>query len=205
MSGAELFVSRPVRLRRLGKTVVLIAMVLAMLAVISSCSWMGDDAVASPDSGSGVAQVARFTEFGSLSSGPSQATFILRWGSAAVLAVLVGYGLFRRHEQDERRRYWPQVPGRVVAERSQGYGAGGDSTYDSIVLFKTLDGSEITGSPRGGVYLGMPVVGRTVPVWYDPRDPNLFEARIYALDRAGSLPLLSAAFPLVMFAVSFLT
>ena len=127
----------------------------------------------------------------------------LRWASAAAVIGFVAYGLARRHGQDTRRRYWPRVPGRVIAERDPGYGAGFRSSFDSLVTFRTLDGTEIQGTPRGGIYLGMPVAGRSVPVWYDPRDPNLFEARIHAVDRAGSLPLLIAVLPGVLFILSF--
>lgn len=133
-----------------------------------------------------------------------QTLLALRWVAAAFLIGCVGYGLTRRRSQNSRRRYWPNVCGRVVAEQDSGYIAGGTTIHDSIVRFRTLDGVDIQGVPRGGVYLGLPVIGRDVQVWYDPRDPNLFEARIYALDRAGSLPFLLAIVPAVLFIVSFL-
>jgi hypothetical protein len=103
------------------------------------------------------------------------------------------------------RRAWPSVRGKVVRERDLGPSLGSGSGYDPVVAFRTLDGTEIEGSPRGGMDLGMPVVGREVPVWYDPLDPNRFEARINALDGAGSLPLLAAILPAVLFVVSFAT
>jgi hypothetical protein len=134
-----------------------------------------------------------------------QTTVVLRWFSAAALVGLLIYGALKRRGQDERRRYWPQVRGRLVTDRDQGYGTGGGATFDSVVVFTTLDGRIVQGSPRGGLYLGKPVAGRGVPVWYDPRDPNLFEARIYALDRAGSLSLLAALLPAILLTWSFLS
>jgi hypothetical protein len=126
----------------------------------------------------------------------------LRWAVAAVLIALLAYGVTRRRAQDLRRRYWPQVRGRVIGD--SGYTSRGGSAFDSVVTFRTLDGRAISGVPRGGVYLGMPVAGREVPVWYDPRDPNLFEARIYALDRAGSLWFVAAVLAAGVLALSCL-
>jgi hypothetical protein len=134
----------------------------------------------------------------------TQTILWLRLGSGAFLILLVGYAVFRRRRQDERRRRWSPVRGTVVDENWTGYGAGGDSSYTPVVAFRTTDGVEVHGSPRGGMYLGMPIVGREVPVWYDPADPQKFEARIYALDRDGSMALLIAIVPAVLFFVSWL-
>lgn len=128
----------------------------------------------------------------------------LRWLAGAVLLLVVGLGLARRRRQDVRRQVWPRVQGLVVDEHWAGYGAGGDSSYEPVVAFRTQDGAEITGQPRGGVRLGLPIVGRQVPVWYDPVDPNRFEARIHALDRAGSVLFLAALLPAALFVIAFL-
>jgi hypothetical protein len=128
---------------------------------------------------------------------------LIRLGCAAVLALLVAGGLLSRRSQDVRRRYWPEVLGLVVAERDDGYSVGGDhGTYEKIIRFRTLDGTEVTGPPRNGSNLGLPVIGREVPVWYDPRDAHQFETRVHALDRAGSTCFLLAIFPAVVLVLS---
>ena len=128
---------------------------------------------------------------------------MLRLGSAAFLALFVGYALWQRRRQDARRRRWAAVRGTVTGERWQGHGVGDNSSSDPVIVFRTEDGTEITGSPRGGMYLGMNIVGREVPVWYDPQNPHRFEARIYALDRDGSMALLIAIVPALLLLASF--
>lgn len=113
-----------------------------------------------------------------------------------VLIMLLAFGSWRRHQQTLRRRVWVRTEGEVVRENTVQLD---DSTgTDKVIRFRTLDGHDVEAVPRNGVSLGVPVVGRRVPVWYDPADPHRFEAQVHRLDRAGSFTFLVAIVPALL-------
>jgi hypothetical protein len=112
-----------------------------------------------------------------------------------ILVALLALGFLLRHRETVRRQAMQQVEGQVVDEVDAGYGGSDSTRWDKVIAFRALDGRDVRGIPRNGAYFGLPVVGRRVPVWYDRRDPQRFEAQVHCLDRAGSFVFLVAIVP----------
>lgn len=104
--------------------------------------------------------------------------------SLVAVAGLVVAGLVRAHRQAARRRSWVPTRGRVRDERSPGE-LPGWRISDAVVEFTTLDGLDVSGVPVNASPLGRISAGRSVPVWYDPRDPLRFEAVLPGGGRCG--------------------
>lgn len=117
---------------------------------------------------------------------------MLRLLPVLVGLVLVAAGTWLVTSQRRARERWVRVDGSY-----EGPSQAIESAATSIVRFRTLEGREILGSPRTSTDVGVYPSGRTVPVWYDPDDPERFETQVLAADRwigpalivAGLLPL----------------
>jgi uncharacterized protein DUF3592 len=116
----------------------------------------------------------------------------------AILVALLALGFYLRHRETVRRGSLQRVKGQVVDEVDAGYGGSDNTRWDKVIAFRALDGRDIRGIPRNGGYFGLPVIGRRVPVWYDRRDPQRFEAQVHGLDRAGSFVFLVAIVPALL-------
>lgn len=106
--------------------------------------------------------------------------------------LLIAAGLWRITAQRTARERWVRVDGVF-----EGASVGIENAATSIVRFRTREGREIVGSPRISTDVGIYPEGRTIPVWYDPENPERFETEVQASDRlfgpllvtAGLLPL----------------
>jgi hypothetical protein len=109
-----------------------------------------------------------------------------------LLLALVALTAARLRAQQRRRASWRRTDGIVVAEEFAGYGGGHVAGYDQVIMFRLRGGGRFTGVPERRSTVGTPMVGRQVPVWYDPADPARFEAEVRWTDRVDGVLLCAA-------------
>ncbi|MCE0534314.1 DUF3592 domain-containing protein [Kineosporia rhizophila] len=114
--------------------------------------------------------------------------------------LCLGAGLLRRSRQNEVRRIWPEVVGEVIGERS----VIGASNRRPVVRFTTRHGETVVAERRTGFAVVTPVIGKRVPVWYDPSDPQHFQVQVLALDRRGSISFVLAGILAALFGILLL-
>lgn len=110
----------------------------------------------------------------------------------SVGCAVAGLGLLLRGRQIRRLAGSSPVPGEIVDEVH-----GLDSTWVPVIRFLSVDGTEVTGTPRTSSWHGISRVGRQVVVYPDPVDPRRFDALGAGLGREGSVVLLASLMFLV--------
>jgi hypothetical protein len=114
------------------------------------------------------------------------------------VCLALGVWLNRRAE-NERDRTWVRTDGRVLGWH---HGRQSETKKNSrpIVRFETSEGRSVRGMPRWAWDIGIYLQRRKpVPVWYDPADPEQFDARVWPLDRRWMLLILIGALLSMMF------
>ena len=92
-------------------------------------------------------------------------------------AALLVFGGWRVRSRARARRDWVKVDG-VVSGISPSIDV---TTF--VIDFTTVDGVEVSDSPRVSTDIGWYPQGKAVKVWYDPSDPTRFEADVFFIDR----------------------
>jgi hypothetical protein len=110
---------------------------------------------------------------------------LLAWGLIALGALLILVGTARTAAQQRRFRSWTRTTGQVVDE-PLGVGAAPGRGRRMVVEFDSERGP-VRGSPRWSTWNGVSRIGRRVDVWYDPQQPDRFDALTGLSDRAGYL------------------
>ena len=91
-------------------------------------------------------------------------TTSLGWYLVAGIAVAL--------RQASRRRSWTRTEGTIV-----GFNHSGESSLPRV-RFVADDGEVVEGEQNGAFDIGVYLPGGTVPVWYDPANPERFTARV---------------------------
>ncbi len=100
--------------------------------------------------------------------------------------TLLAAGIAVRTVRYRRLERWVRVDGVTVGSSP---GGAGEPTA-TVVQFTARFGRIVTGTPRSFSDTGFYPTGRTVPVWYDPDNPERFEANVNFFDRHRGLLLI---------------
>jgi len=127
-----------------------------------------------------------------ISGGIYDTSEVMAWvrvvvGLALLLALVVG--MLRRSWQNDLRRTWTRVDGEVVAVRRK----------QPVVRYRTPAGETFVRRRPAGWEIVTPVVGKRVPVWIDPTDPQRFRTQVIGIDRHGSFCFVVAGLLTVLF------
>lgn len=114
------------------------------------------------------------------------------------VCLALGIWLNRRAEA-ERDRSWVRTDGRMLGWH---HGSHARKNSRPIVRFQTAEGRSVRGMPRWAWNVGIYFQRRSpVPVWYDPDDPEQFDARVWPLDRRWMLLIMVGATLCTMFVI----
>lgn len=109
---------------------------------------------------------------------------------SALGPLLLAFAVWRYLRGARLRREWTRVDGQIVSwEHTR---LEDSSISNPLIRFTTREGRQVEQVKQWTLDIGWYPKNTTVPVWYDPQDPQRFYAELFGVDRMGCLPLVGA-------------